>query len=243
MIRHVLSRYYGLPSNTFTLTRTDKGKPILLSTPQIEATGLPKLLFNVSHSGRYAVLAAGCYKSLGVDVSDVRQQDDIPKYFDLMQNQFAADEWLRIKARPTPHLQLLEFHRYWALKESYVKATGDGIGFGLQRMSFFCTPELHTKTFEMRRLYTAATLAIDKRPMSTWRFEQAQLDLAHPVATAVDAESDVIFPTDLCFEEFAIDDLVKSLVPMRSEESRLVVVFEKMKDRPERFPPEEVLRQ
>ncbi len=57
--------------------------------------------------GRYAVLAAGAYKALGVDVSDVRSQDNVPKYFDLMQNQFAMDEWSRIRARPTQGLQLV----------------------------------------------------------------------------------------------------------------------------------------
>ena len=124
------------------------------------------------------MLAAGCYAQLGVDVADVRPQDDVERYFGLMQPQFTPEEWQRIRARPTldlqmvrdarlfslsprthPHTMLipfvqprgrhplqLEFYRYWSLKESYIKATGDGIGFGLQRLSFFSAPELLTHT-------------------------------------------------------------------------------------------------
>lgn len=43
------------------------------------------------------------------------------------------------------YVSQLEFHRYWSLKESYIKAIGDGIGFGLQRMSFVSAPELLTE--------------------------------------------------------------------------------------------------
>ena len=37
----------------------------------------------------------------------------------------------------------MEFHRYWALKESYIKATGQGIGFGLPRLNFVSCSDLH----------------------------------------------------------------------------------------------------
>jgi phosphopantetheinyl transferase len=35
-----------------------------------------------------------------------------------------------------------EFYVHWALKESYVKAAGTGVGFGLQRISFVSSSKL-----------------------------------------------------------------------------------------------------
>lgn len=63
--------------------------------------------------GRYAVLAAGCYEQLGVDVTDVRVQDDHERYFRLMEPQFAPDEWTRITARPSPSTQMVRHNYYF----------------------------------------------------------------------------------------------------------------------------------
>jgi phosphopantetheinyl transferase len=48
------------------------------------------------------------------------------------------------------------FYVHWALKESYVKATGAGIGFGLPRISFQSAPQLDTAGFGYSRAGAAA---------------------------------------------------------------------------------------
>ena len=53
------------------------------------------------------VLAAGCYRRLGVDVADVRPQEDVPRYFELMEPQFAPDEWVRISAPASDRLKMV----------------------------------------------------------------------------------------------------------------------------------------
>lgn len=82
-------------------SRLVPAKPETCSTPRA------RVLLFLHVQGRYVVLAAGCYAQLGVDVADVRPQDDVERYFGLMQPQFAPEEWRRIRARPTLDLQMV----------------------------------------------------------------------------------------------------------------------------------------
>ena len=62
----------------------------------------------------------------------------ILEFFRLMKRQFTTEEWSQICDE---NLKLSEqaenFFRFWTLKESFVKAIGHGLGFNLQRLSFF----------------------------------------------------------------------------------------------------------
>ena len=63
-----------------------------------------------------------------------------------------------------------QFYRIWTLKEAYIKATGQGLGFELQRADF---------AFEGRATDASgrgATLKIDGAPQPRWRFRFDPLD-------------------------------------------------------------------
>ncbi len=86
------------------------------------------VLFNLSHSGSYALCsvsdAAGeCEKfpeRLGCDLEKIKEPKmDVAKRF------FCRSEYQKIKENPDL------FYRYWVLKESYLKATREGIRLGM----------------------------------------------------------------------------------------------------------------
>ena len=81
---------------------------------------------------------------------------DVSDFFFTMRRQFTEREWQRITSAGDESQQLMLFYRHWVrgghspsvdmvhctcthkqcLKESFIKAIGDGLAFGLQRLEF-----------------------------------------------------------------------------------------------------------
>ena len=189
MLRRLLSSHTDLPWSQLRLTRTEKGKPVL-EAPGGGGDG-GGLVFNVSHQGRYTVLAAepavGADAALGCDVARAVRRPGAPppaQFFTTMRRQFTAAEWAYICGPGTERQQLSRFHRCWALKESFVKAEGVGIGFSLQRASFTCRP---TDLPADGTPVCDTVLHVDGAPETRYRFEESLLDAEHVVAVAVRA--------------------------------------------------------
>jgi 4'-phosphopantetheinyl transferase len=113
-LRRVLSAYVGCAPHDVQFERTPQGKPYLIGS---------NLHFNLSHSGRYAVVGVCAASAIGVDVEEIRV---IPECHDLARKYFAPHEaaWIREGADEE---QLERFYRLWTIKEAFVKATGDGM--------------------------------------------------------------------------------------------------------------------
>merc|ERR1719350_2641322 len=103
--------------------------------------------FNVSHAGNYTVFVAEkSVESIGVDVMSLqdirfdRSDEKIQDFFRIMSKQFTESEWNQIKCSSSEkqclEASLATFFRFWTLKESFVKADGDGLAWDLQRLSF-----------------------------------------------------------------------------------------------------------
>lgn|GEM_PF-210300 len=95
----------------------EKGKPFL---PQ-----LPDFRFNWSHSGEYVMLAVSD-REVGCDIEQIR-----PVELKLAQFAFDPREYERVAACCGAERDKL-FFRYWVLKESYMKALGEGLSLGPQ---------------------------------------------------------------------------------------------------------------
>ena len=99
----------------------------------------PDAPFNLSHSGYYALCAAadGTHRmdgpvrsegpiQVGCDVEQITAyRDGIARRF------FCPREYAHIQAQKDPDMQRLLFFRYWVLKESFMKATRQGMAMGL----------------------------------------------------------------------------------------------------------------
>ena len=86
---------------------------------------------NVLHSGAFALLAITADRRVGVDVERIRP----------------------INGRDLERLPERErqpaFYRCWTRKEAYLKARGDGLGFGLQRFSVTLAPQRPPRLLEV----------------------------------------------------------------------------------------------
>jgi 4'-phosphopantetheinyl transferase len=124
ILRQMLGSYLAIEPKALILKYSQKNKPALGGA---EATS--DLSFNVSHSGKIALLAFTRLRHIGVDVERVRHDLDTTgiatRFFSIVeQDQLAA----------LPADQRDEaFFRCWTRKEAYIKATGDGLSLPLNQ--------------------------------------------------------------------------------------------------------------
>ena len=105
--------------------------------PEIDpAHGLPWLRFNLSHTRGLVACAVARDADVGLDVEDLGRREASPG---LAERNFAPAEAAMIAALP-PEARHEAFLKTWTLKEAFVKATGDGIGLGLDRFAFTLDP-------------------------------------------------------------------------------------------------------
>lgn len=121
----LLAAYLGTDACELELRAGTHGRPAL--TPPRE------LDFNWSHSGPRAVvaLARGPLR-LGVDVECPRTRR---RTLDLARRFFAATEYARLRTLPESQREAA-FLRLWTAKEAVLKAHGQGLSYGLDRVAF-----------------------------------------------------------------------------------------------------------
>ncbi|MCC4788699.1 4'-phosphopantetheinyl transferase superfamily protein [Vibrio splendidus] len=131
-LRAILSRYSCLSPEAWRFEYGEKGKPSLIEKQQIE-TGLN---FNISHSKEHLLIAVcqreGKPVQLGVDIEHARSSTNI----DSIMKHYFSDKELADLLELSKEEQRERFFDLWALKESYIKATGKGLATSLRSFSF-----------------------------------------------------------------------------------------------------------
>ncbi|BDC53127.1 phosphopantetheine-protein transferase [Bryobacterales bacterium F-183] len=126
-LRQLCAKYLNLADGReVTFAWNEHGKPYL------PGSGLQ---FNVSHSGKVAILGFTWEQRLGVDVERTGRRGDIRG---IASRFFHPDETARIQADADP---LQAFYRCWTAKEAYVKAVGTGLTLGLDSFCVRLTGE------------------------------------------------------------------------------------------------------
>lgn len=127
VLERLLCRYAGLAAPP-PIARGAHGKPF--------APSLPGLDFNLSHSGGDVLLAFALAQPLGIDLehADRRLRVD-----NLAERFFAAEEAAALAHLPDGSRRGA-FLQLWTAKEAVLKALGEGIGFGLDRLAFALSP-------------------------------------------------------------------------------------------------------
>lgn len=188
----------GVAWKKVEIARTKGGKPFMKNKPAPPtAAGLhANWNFNVSHEGKYVVLAAEPRLVCGIDVAapeearagkKSRGADDLLK---TMKGQLSPSEWAAIEAsRPNEHAMEETFRKFWSLKEAYTKGRGDGLGFEFNRTDFALGAQgKGTEGQPVQR----ATVKVDKQPLSQWGFYIQPLEADHWISTARGPPSDVV---------------------------------------------------
>ena len=131
-LRKVLSSYSDLMPEAWRFEYGEKGKPSLVAEQQLK-TGLN---FNISHSKEHLLIAVcqieGKQVQLGVDIEHARSSTNI----DSIMKHYFSDKELADLLELSKEEQRERFFDLWALKESYIKATGHGLATSLRSFSF-----------------------------------------------------------------------------------------------------------
>lgn len=234
LLRKFVCEKMSVPWSHIRLERSPRGKPYLATPPQVGPASLT-WSFNVSHQGDYAVLAAEQGLQVGVDIMKTVPpgSGSVPEFFRIMTRQFTAYEWSVIQAAGSEHQQLATFYRHWALKESFIKAIGTGLGFNLQRVEFHLTPEPLAHNRPLRR----TTMHLDEEEQDDWVFEECLLDDDHHVAVALGANSSPSPPPPdppCPFTLLSFSDLIGSASPLADEDPSYWESFSARADGPRR---------
>ncbi|KAJ9515416.1 hypothetical protein QJQ45_016415, partial [Haematococcus lacustris] len=137
--RAAIARVCHVKLSEARIQRTKGGKPFNCTTAPPDA---PNFNFNVSHEGDWVVLASEPVLVVGCDVAGPQQHRPRPgrtwaDTLKLFKDQLSEAEWGAITGFSGEEQQAAAFQRHWSLKEAFVKARGDGLGFApLSRASF-----------------------------------------------------------------------------------------------------------
>jgi 4'-phosphopantetheinyl transferase len=128
LLRLVLSSYAPVRPVDWRFARTEHGKP-RIETPVIT----PTVHFNVANCrGLVVCVVSLAHSQIGVDVEETDRKVESVEIADRF---FAPLEASRIRAF-SGHQQQRLFLDLWTLKESYVKACGQGLAAGIGQCAF-----------------------------------------------------------------------------------------------------------
>lgn len=114
-LRILCGKYLSIPGRLLEIQCSSKGKPGIFGVD---------FSFNVSHSKDMVMIGFSKLKNLGVDVEYNRDMND---FMSIARNYFHSSEFQVLESAPKAVKKSL-FLRYWTVKESYVKALGEGLG-------------------------------------------------------------------------------------------------------------------
>jgi 4'-phosphopantetheinyl transferase len=128
-LRAILGRYLGRAPQEVRFVLGPVGKPSLADVS-------PSLYFNLSHSHEVALVAVTPCGEIGVDVEHVR---DMATRDAMAERFFHPSEVATLQALP-PDLRAHGFFNAWTRKEAFLKATGKGITYGIDRVEVTLAP-------------------------------------------------------------------------------------------------------
>jgi 4'-phosphopantetheinyl transferase len=117
--RIALGRCLGVPPGDVRFAYGPRGKPELVGL----ASGVH---FNLSHAGDRAMLAIATGRAVGIDV----ERERFIEALDIARRFFSPVEQSALASTP-PDRRLAAFYRCWTRKESFIKASGDGLARSL----------------------------------------------------------------------------------------------------------------
>ncbi len=91
------------------------------------------------------------------------------EYISMFSNQLTAFELKSILSEPTEDLRYDMFFLYWSMKEAFIKAIGQGLGYNLQNIEFSVHPSEDSKARGRKVLNGIATARIEGLERSDWR--------------------------------------------------------------------------
>ena len=123
ILRQLLAGYLDIEPCKIQIGRHRKGKPFTKDDPS--------LFFNMSNSGNLCVYAFSRDNEVGIDLENIR---NLPDLDELIQKNFTRNEIKYIDKNKKDRLR--RFFLFWTIKESYLKAVGEGMRLPLDNLEF-----------------------------------------------------------------------------------------------------------
>lgn len=165
-LRNVLAKILNQPPETIRIKKAAHGKPYLADYPE--------LAFNLSHSADKLIIATGWHCQLGADIEICKSRINLSGLVDKC---FAEEEACYWNKLPEDQ-KIREFYRFWTRKEAFVKATGRGLGLGLNHCVI--NPEKPTEFLRIPACYG---------PASSWHVRD--IDFGETICSALVANKAV----------------------------------------------------
>lgn len=127
-LRNILARYLHLEPGELNFSTREYGKPSLVNDPKLE--------YNLSHSGDYALIAIARERKVGVDVERIRQDMELES---IASRYFSTIEVSELMVLPTEQRETA-FFNCWTRKEAYIKAHGLGLSLPLDSFDVSLAP-------------------------------------------------------------------------------------------------------
>lgn len=150
-----LRKEYGLELKYEPRGKGEHGKPFF--------TLRPKLHYNISHSGEY-ILCIFCGEEVGIDI----QKHKKANYERLLERMVPKKQISEILQ--SDHM-VQEFFDQWALREAYIKWTGEGLSKDLRKIPMGCGEKqlLHVEEGYSCAVWSANSLNL------TWKYVEVSL--------------------------------------------------------------------
>ncbi len=155
-IRTMACQFLGIRNAEIEFKESKYGKPYLLQYKNFH--------FNISHSGDWVVCAIDI-RPIGIDVEKIREVD-----FEIAKQFFSEIENLEL-LKKTGNNKVAFFYDLWTLKESYIKAIGDG---------FSKEPDSFTITFGRQGPFIESPE--EKNNLPKYYFKQYNIDKNYKMA-------------------------------------------------------------
>jgi 4'-phosphopantetheinyl transferase len=156
-LRTILGCYLNVEPSRLQFCYGKNGKPHLADT-----FGNAVIHFNISQSEGLALYAFSRGYEIGVDIERIR---DIPEMDQIAERFFSEGENSIFRALPESKKKEA-FFNCWVRKEAFIKAKGDGLGFGLDHFEVSLAPG-----------EPAALLSTTGDPIEASRWSLRELDL------------------------------------------------------------------
>ena len=121
LLKYALKESFDISAEVLRFSFNAYQKPSLMDYPNIH--------FNLSHSGEYVACAVAEHE-VGIDIQKIGNiRENIAERF------YASEEKM-VLDKLTEEEKRVCFFQYWTLKESYIKAVGEGLNISLQEVRF-----------------------------------------------------------------------------------------------------------
>jgi 4'-phosphopantetheinyl transferase len=177
-LRQLLASCLDCTANEVEFDYGPHGKPALRRSIAVAS----KIEFSVSHSADQALIAIALDRPIGVDIEQI---DPAVRILKLATRFFSPREAAELINLPECD-QLAGFYRGWTSKESYLKATGSGLSFPLNKFSVSLNPHQPARLIE-----------VFDQPAELDRWQILALDPIHNFAATVLYEATGAEPTTL----------------------------------------------